>query len=105
MELPRTARKPVEVDVAASLPNGAPATLTGVRFALCDHGGPTAATAWITGTYNAPVGGATLCGPDATDQTGASTLVMTAARAELWGLPVSATGTVDPWYIDTVETP
>jgi hypothetical protein len=103
MELPRTARKPVEVDVVATLPNGSPATVTGVRFAFCDHGGPTSATAWTDGSYNAPTGGIVLAGRDAASTGGA--LVLTVARAELWGLPVTGSTTVDPWYIETVETP
>jgi hypothetical protein len=44
MEVPRTARKPVEVDVDAVLPSGVAATLEGVEFALCTHDGPTAVT-------------------------------------------------------------
>lgn len=105
MELPRTARKPVEVDVVATQPNGQPATITGVRFAFCDHGGPTAATVWVEGQYSGGVGGAVLCGRDAADTSGTAVLVMDAARAELWGLPVVSGGTVDPWFIDTIETP
>jgi hypothetical protein len=108
VELPLTARKPVEVDVVATLPNGLPATLTGVQFALCGHGGPDADTVWLDGGFTAGdpgtgVGGVTLAGRDATDQTDA--LVLLTARAELWGLPVTGSTTVDPWFIDTIETP
>lgn len=109
MRLPRTARKNVEVDVTATLPNGQPATVTGVRFALCDHGGPTAATTWLDGSFTAGTGGApavgsvVLTGRDATTTT--NSLTLTVARAELWGLPVAPGGVVDPWFIDTIEAP
>ncbi len=109
MLLPRTARKRVEVDVVATQANGQPAVLTDVRFAFCDHGGPTASTVWFDGDYTAPsgslpgVGALTLVGRDATDKTGA--LELTVARAELWGLPITGSSTADPWFIDTIETP
>lgn len=110
MLLPRTARKTVKVDVDSRDADGTPVALTGVRFAFCDHGGPVTATVWIDAaayvgpTETAPgVATAILAGRDAELLTGA--LVLTDARAELWGLPVTGGTSRDPWYIDTVETP
>lgn len=102
MLLPRTAVKPVEVDVTMTLPNGQPGTVDGVRFCLVPHGGPTASTVWVDGQFNAGVGRVTLTGRDVEPPAGA--LGLTRARAELWGLPVVASTTRDPWYIDTIES-
>lgn len=103
MELPRTARKPFEVPVTATLPDNSPATVTGASFALCGHGGPTDDTVWTPATaYNSSTGVASgvVADADADDLTGA--LVVSVARCELWGLPTSPQG-VDPWFIETVE--
>lgn len=103
MELPRIARKQVEVDVAAVLPNGDPATVTGASFAICDHGGPTAATVWLPpDDFNdvTRVALVTLAGREAANKAGA--LVLTMARGELWALPDNA-GYLDAGFVDTLE--
>lgn len=102
MELPRIARKPVEVTVAATLPSGAAAHPGGIEFALCDHGGPTAVSIWATGQYDpaTDIASVVLCGREATDKSGA--LVLTVARAELWARP-SGGAVIDAGYIDTIE--
>lgn len=110
MLLPRTARKTVKVDVDTRDADGVPVELTGVQFAYCGHGGPDDTTDWTNAadyvgpTESAPgVATAVLAGRDAATLTGA--LVLTVARAELWGLPVTGSTSADPWFIDTVETP
>jgi hypothetical protein len=109
VELPRYARKDFDVPIDVTLPDGTPATLSDVKFALCPHGGPDGTTAWqdgsLTGAVGTYVGSGTLVGRDAPDKTGDRTLELTVARAELWGLPVQGGGVLDPWYIDTIETP
>jgi hypothetical protein len=102
VELPRIARKPVEVDVTATLPNHDPATISGVECALCDHGGPTPDTVWVPAAYNTGtrVGGITLIGREAADKSNG--LVLTMARAGLWAKP-TGTAAVDAGFIDTIE--
>jgi hypothetical protein len=102
MELPRTARKPVEVDVEAVLPNGTDYVPDGMSFALCDHGGPTEATVWAdAATYDHPTAVVILAGPDAADKTGA--LAPVTARPELWALPQVTGGQADPGFVETIE--
>lgn len=101
MELPRTARKMVEVDLDATLPSGAPAALDAVELALCDHDGPTGVTLWLAASSVADgVAQVVLCGPEAVDKSGA--LVLDRPRAELWARPAGG-----PWsdagFVDTVE--
>jgi hypothetical protein len=105
MELPRTTRKIVEIDVSAVLPSGAAATLSGVQFGLCDHGGPTPATAWVAAaTWDNATRVATLvlAGREATNKTGALAAVQGMPRAELWALPSNGS-IVDAGFVDTVE--
>jgi ABC-type molybdate transport system permease subunit len=102
VRLSRISRKPVEVDVTVTLPSGAPAPLTAVDFALCDHGGPTAGTTWLAGSVDGETATVTVAGPDAPNKAGA--LVMTAARMELWAKPANGP-TVAADYIDTIELP
>lgn len=102
MELPRIARKPIQIDVAATLPNGDQATIGAVDVALCDHGGPTAATVWVPTAFNSStrIAEATLVGREAADKSGA--LELTTARSELWAKPAGGTA-VDAGFIDTIE--
>lgn len=102
VRIARISRKPVEIDVVVTLPNGSPASLTAVDFALCDHGGPTRDTVWVAGEVNGDVASVTICGPDADDLSGA--LVMTKPRLELWAKPANGP-TIAADYIDTVELP
>lgn len=101
MELPRTARKLVEVEIDATLPSNAPATVDAVELALCDHDGPTGATLWLAGSP--PVDRVTqvvLCGREAVDKSNA--LVLDRPRAELWARPAGGSY-VDAGFVDTVE--
>ena len=104
MQIPRTARIPIAIDVDALLPNGSEAPLTEVRWALTDRGGPTADTVWVNGTYDPDADEATamVCGPAAEDKSGA--LVLTVPRARLYALPVQDGASV-PGFIDTLELP
>lgn len=104
MEIPRTARIPIEVDVDALLPSGQEAPLTQVRWALCDRSGPTADTVWVDGLFDPEVDVATAiaCGPDAEDTTGVGVLILDRPRAQLWALPVQEGASV-PGFIDTLE--
>lgn len=104
MEIPRTARIPIELDIDALLPNGSEAPLTQVRWALCDRSGPGIDTVWVDGIYDPATDTATaiVCGPAADDTSGA--LVLTVPRARLYALPVQDGASV-PGYIDTLELP
>lgn len=111
MLLGRTDRRPIQIDLTVTLPNGDPGVLTSVLVALCTHDGPNDQTAWIAGGVDSEVradgttrvfGTAVLCGPQAADKTGA--LVMYGPRLELYAIPNNGT-TVAAEYIDTVELP
>lgn len=108
MEISRIGQKPVEVEVEAFLPSGLPAELTEADFALCDHGGPNAATVWVAGQYTAETQDApayftvTIDGADAPERVGV--LKLREARAELWAKPTQGS-IVAAGYIDTVEQP
>jgi hypothetical protein len=104
MEVPRTARKPVEVDVDAVLPSGVAAVLEGVEFALCTHDGPTAVTVWLGGAWDqgTRVAGTVLAGRESADKSGALVGVEGRPRAELWARPVNGS-VVDAGFIDTIE--
>lgn len=104
MEIPRTARQPIEIDVDATLPSGEPAPLSNVRWAICDRSGPTEDTVWNPGTFDVATRVATVivCGPQAEDQTNALTL--TVPRGRLYALPVQE-GAVVPGFIATLELP
>lgn len=103
MELPRIARKPIQIDVDATLPNGDPATVGAVDVAFCDHDGPTAATVWVPTAFNSStrIAEVILVGREAADKSGA--LELTTARAELWAKPAGGSA-VDAGFIDTVES-
>ena len=88
--------------MAVSLPNGDPAVLTAVDFALCHHGGPDAQTTWVEGAVNGGTATVTICGPQADDLSGA--LVMYAPRLELWARPANGP-TIAADFIDTIELP
>ena len=104
VEIPRTARQPIEIDIDAELPNGDPAPLTDVRWAICDRSGPTIDTVWHNGTFDAGtrVATVTVCGPAADDMTNA--LVLTVPRARPYALPVQE-GAHVPGFIATLELP
>jgi hypothetical protein len=104
VEIPRTGRQPVEIDVDATLPNGEPAPLSDVRWAICDRSGPTRDTVWNSGTFDEAtrVASVFVCGPQAEDQSNALTL--TEPRGRLYALPVQE-GAVVPGFIDTLELP
>ena len=104
MEIPRTARQPIEIDVDAELPNGDPAPLSDVRWAICDRSGPTADTEWHDGNFDVAtrVASAWVCGPEAEDTSNA--LVLTVPRGRLYALPVQE-GAVVPGFIATLELP
>ena len=102
MRISRITRKPVEVDLEVRLPNGDPASLTAVDFALCSHNGPDATTQWVAGTVVGGVASVTVCGPEAADLSGA--LVMTKPRLELWARPANGP-TIAADFIDTIELP
>jgi hypothetical protein len=101
VELPRTARKMIEVDLDATLPSGAPATVDAVELALCDHDGPTGATLWLAASSLVDgVAQVVLCGREAVDKSGA--LVLERPRAELWARPAGGAWS-DAGFVDTVE--
>jgi hypothetical protein len=104
VEIPRTARQPIEIDVDAELPNGEPAPLSDVRWAICDRSGPRADTVWHDGTFDVATRVATVvvCGPAAEDMSNA--LVLTTARGRLYALPVQE-GAAVPGFIATLELP
>jgi hypothetical protein len=82
VELSRIARLYVEVDVAATLPDGTPTTVSGVDLALLPpRTTPTAATTWTPAAYSAGVATLLVAGPDA-DPTDA--LPVPATGADLW---------------------
>lgn len=81
VELTRVSRLYVEIDVAATLPGGGSATITGVDVALLPVGsGPDASTAWTPATYAAGTATVLLAGPDA----GGSGALVVASDADLW---------------------
>jgi hypothetical protein len=101
VELPRTARKMIEVDLDATLPSGAHPVVEGAEAAFTDHDGPTAATLWLAASSLVNgVAQVVLCGREADNKSGA--LVLERPRAELWA---RATGTdwSDAGFVDTVE--
>jgi hypothetical protein len=104
MEVPRTGRIPVEIDVDADLPNGDPAPLTDVRWAIVDRSGPNLDTVWHDGTFDPATRVATVvvCGPAAEDKSNA--LVLTTARGRLHALPIQE-GAAVPGFIATLELP
>lgn len=82
VDLTRISRLYVEFDVAAVLPDGNPATITGVDVSLLPvNTAPDVDTTWTAAAYAAGVGSVLLAGPDA-DATGA--LPVPAAGADLW---------------------
>jgi hypothetical protein len=104
VEIPRTARLPIEIDVDAELPNGDPAPLTDVQWAITDRSGPTEDTVWHDGTFDpdSRVATAMVCGPQAEDTSNA--LVLTVPRGRLYALPTQEGASV-PGFIDTLELP
>jgi hypothetical protein len=104
VEIPRTARQPIEIDVDATLPSGDPAPLTDVQWAICDRSGPNADTVWHNGTFDSTSRVATVvvCGPAAADMSNA--LVLTVPRGRLYALPVQD-GAAVPGFIATLELP
>lgn len=86
-------------DVTATLPNGSPATLTGVTVALLPpRTRPTGATTWTAATYAAGVATVLLAGPDA-DPTGA--VVVPSGGADLW-IKVVDTPEVDAERVERI---
>jgi hypothetical protein len=104
VEIPRTGRQPIEIDVDATLPNGDPAPLTDVQWAITDRSGPTADTVWVDGSFDTEtrVASTFVCGPEAEDTSAA--LVLDVPRGRLYVLPVQE-GAVAPGFIDTLELP
>lgn len=88
-----------DYDVAATLRDGGPATLTGVDVALLPpRTTPTAATAWTTATYAAGTATVLLAGPDAA---GLGALVVPATGADLW-VRVTDTPEVDAQRVERI---
>jgi hypothetical protein len=82
VELTRIERQYVDIDVDATLPDGTPATLTGVDVALLPpRTSPAAGTTWTAATYALGVASVLLAGPDAA---GSGALVVPATGADLW---------------------
>lgn len=82
MQLSRIDRQYVDIDVVATLADGAPAILTGVDVALlAPRAAPTDATTWTAAAYADPTATVLVAGPDA-DATGA--LVVPPTGADLW---------------------
>jgi glucosylceramidase len=81
VELTRVSRLYVEIDVAATLPGGGSATISGVDVALLPVGsGPDASTAWSAATYATGTATVLLAGPDA----GGSGAIVVPSDADLW---------------------
>jgi hypothetical protein len=101
MILPRVACKYDDVTVAATLPNGQPATLAGVDMALVLPGGsPDRATVWKASTYANGVASILIAGPEyPTPPDGA--LVASPAGGDLWAR-VTDTPEVDAALVDRI---
>jgi hypothetical protein len=82
VELSRIDRQYVDIDVAATLADGTPATLAGIDVALLPpRVSPTATTTWAPAAYASGTATVLLAGPDASST---DALVVPLGGADLW---------------------